>query len=86
MLVVKAQPTGWAKDPLLLHVVEESGASTVFVTADEAKGIFLKCETHLIYDIEVPGRCGVHTRIGLQEHGVETNYEVALIFLQDLII
>ena len=44
MLVAKAQPTNWNKSTLLLHFVEANGASAVFLTTDDAKKVFEKCE------------------------------------------
>ena len=77
VMAVKVEPSGWAKPVLLMHFVEESGASTVFVASDDAKKDFATCQEGRIYDIEVPGKC-VRTSAGEQKHGVKTKFEVVL--------
>ena len=57
ILAVKNEQGGWATPTLLLHFVEQSQASTVFITTDAARSQFEKCEPGRIYDVEVLGKC-----------------------------
>ena len=79
MLAVKNEQGGWATPTLLLHFVEQSQASTVFITTAEARSQFEKCEPGRIYDVEVPGKC-VRTSSGQRNYGVQSRYEVTLKF------
>ena len=79
MLAVKNEQGGWATPTLLLHFVEQSQASTVFITTAEARSQFEKCEPGRIYDVEVPGKC-VRTSSGERKYGVKSRYEVTLKF------
>ena len=45
MVVCKAQATNWSKETMLLRMVEENGASTVFILTDAAKEQFGKCDS-----------------------------------------
>ena len=75
MLLVKAEPTQWKKDTLLMHFVERSGASVVFVVTENAMTAFRNCEMHRIYDMEVPGKCVRHCN-GVEKYAVKTQFEV----------
>ena len=76
-LAAKNEPANWAKPTLLLHFVEQSHASTVFVATDAARHQFLSCEVFRIYLMDVPGKC-VRNCSGEQKYGVKATYEVTL--------
>ena len=76
-LAVKNEPANWGKPTLLLHFVEQSQASTVFVATDAARDQLSACEAFRIYHLEVPGKC-VRQSPGEQKYGVKAIYEVIL--------
>ena len=49
MVVCKAQASRWSKETPLIRMVEESGASIVFILTDAAKEQLRHCERWRIY-------------------------------------
>ena len=78
-LAMKNDLASWTKPTLLLHFVEQSQASTVFVVTDAARVQFQACECFRIYQVDVPGKCVRHAP-GQQKYGVKATYEVILKF------
>ena len=79
MVVCKAQATNWSKETMLLRMVEENGASTVFILTDAAKAQFGKCEQWRIYEFKVTGS-SVKKSAGIQRFGAGGIYEVIMKF------
>ena len=76
MLAVKNEPANWGKPALLLHFVEQSQASAVFIATDGARDQFLACEHSRIYHFEVPGKCVRRSSIE-QKCGVKTTLRLS---------
>ena len=78
MLVADSLQPTWTKEPLLLHFVEKTGASSVFFVTDAARDQFKQCEKHRIYDMEFRGNV-VKSQSG-SKFGVSTTFQVVLKF------
>ena len=57
MLVAKATLPNRTPPQMLLHFVEETKVSTVFVVSNEAHGQFFALELWRIYDMQIDGKC-----------------------------
>ena len=79
MVVCKAQPATWSKDTMLVRMVEENGASTVFILTDAAKAQFGICEQWRIYEFKVNG-ASVKKGAGIERFGAGGVYEVVMKF------
>ena len=78
MLVADSIQSTWAKEPRLLHFVEKTGASSIFVVMEAARDQFKQCEKDRIYDMEFSGKV-VKMRSG-KKYGVSSQYEVVIRF------
>ena len=79
ILASKAKPHGWTRPTLLMHFVEVTKTSTVFVVAGAAMATFQHCEIGCVYDMVIPGRC-VHLNSSEDKYGIKGQFEVALKF------
>ena len=79
-LAVKAETSNWSKETTLMHFVEQSGASSVFVVSEEARKLLMKCECGRIYELEVSGRC-LHNCDSVAKYGVKTPFEVVMKYI-----
>ena len=75
MVVAKDEPSGWAKDTVLVRFVQEAGANAVFHATREAKQQFRDLEMLRIYEIDVPPTV-VRTASWALKNGVLSKYEV----------
>ena len=78
MLVADCVQSTWQKEPRMLHFVEKTGASSIFVVMEAARDQFKQCEKDRIYDMEFSGKV-VKMRSG-KKYGVSSQYEVVMRF------
>ena len=79
MIVAKGTPSNWAKQTVLLRLVEQNGAETMLTATNEAFKTCVALEKWRIYEFQLTGTC-VKQSTQCSRYGVRSSLEVRLVF------